>query len=369
MRKTQVALAALALVASTAALAEVTIYGTIDASIARNSTGTAFAGAGNSAGTIFGFKGSEDLGNGLKAGFNLESGINAGTGATGANGGIASATFNRAANVFVGTETATVTVGTQISPFITGMLTGTTGVGGNGAFVPGLARVDGGSLAGYSTYTGAGNGDAMSGVGSTGGFFIGNAVNLSLNASGFGVNILHRVAGAADGSGNDTPSNKGSNYTAANITGSMGPVNFALAYQNVKQVGGAQTADPTVLDAYTDRSSLALAGNTTVGDIRLNAVYSNNKIDGASHNGYLIGASMPLAGALSGGLTHAKSGLTALGSQTTASLQYTMSKATFAYANYSMFNVDAGGGGASANDNGGLAAGKSLLTLGVAHSF
>jgi predicted porin len=61
--------------------------------------------------------------------------------------------------------------------------------------------------------------------------------------------------------------------------------------------------------------------------------------------------------------------LAALGSQTTASIQYNMSKATFAYANYSIFGVASGGGGASANDNAGLAAAKNLLTVGVAHSF
>ncbi len=365
MRKTQVALAALALVASTAALADgVTAYGTIDASIVNNSSGTAFAGAGNSAGTIFGFKGSEDLGSGLKAGFNLESGITAGTGATGANGGVGTAVFNRNANVFVATEAVTVTLGTQISPFITGMLTGVTAVGGNGAFVPGLARVDGGSLAGYSQFTGAG-GD-LADAGNTGGFFIGNAVNVGLNAGGgITANVLYRVAGAAT----TTTTDKGSDYTAANVNGSFGGINLSLAYQNVKKVAASDGADPAQVDAYQNRTSTALAANTTVAGIRLNAVYSSNKIDSASHTGYLVGASMPVVGALSAGLTYAKSGLTALGTQTTASLQYDLSKATFAYLNYSSFSVASGGGGASANDNGGLAAGKSLMSVGLAHSF
>jgi predicted porin len=367
MRNTKIALAVLALVASTAAMAEgVTIYGTIDASIARNETGTAFAGAGNSAGSIFGFKGSEDLGSGMKAGFNLESGINAGTGSTGANGGVGTATFNRQANVFVGSETATVTLGTQISPFITGMLTGVTGVGGNGAFVPGLARVDGGSLAGYSATHASLGAVAATGAGNTGGFFIGNAANLSVNAGGVGVNVLYRVAGAATNTVAPA-SDKGSDYTAANVTGAIGGINLALAYQNIKNVANADTAG--FITGYSDRSNMAFAANTSLGDIRLNGVYSNNKIDDVSHTGYLIGASMPLAGALSGGLTYAKSGLAALGSQTTASVQYNMSKATFAYANYSIFGVASGGGGASANDNGGLAAAKNLLTVGVAHSF
>jgi GBP family porin len=72
MKKTQVALAALALVASTAALADgVKVYGTADVSLVNTTNGTFFAGAGNNAGSIFGFTGSEDLGSGLKAAFTL----------------------------------------------------------------------------------------------------------------------------------------------------------------------------------------------------------------------------------------------------------------------------------------------------------
>jgi predicted porin len=68
MKKTQVALAALALVASTAAMANVTIYGTLDAAITNtnNGKGTAFDGTGSwTAPSHLGFKGSEDIGGGM----------------------------------------------------------------------------------------------------------------------------------------------------------------------------------------------------------------------------------------------------------------------------------------------------------------
>ncbi len=341
MRKTQVALAALALVASTAALAEVTAYGTVDAAIVSNSNGTGFAGQGNSAGSIFGFKGSEDLGGGLKAGFNLESGLKLNKGDTGGNGGNGDSTFNRAANVSLSTEAVGVTIGTQISPFITGMLTGATGVGGNGAFVPGLARVDGGSLA---TINQDNTGDTKSG-----GFFISNAVNVSVNGGGIGANIMYRLRGngaAADGS----------EYTAGNVTGSVAGINLALAYQDVKNFGA---------NADTNATNVVVAGNTTISGVRVNAAYGDNRGTTKS-SGYLVGASMPLTGALSGGLTYASNTKAGAGTQMTFSLQYDLSKATYGYLNYSSFSNT---GGLQANDGGGLTAAKSLLAVGLAHSF
>jgi len=82
MRKTQIALAAVALVASSAALANgVTVSGSLDAGIA--SQNSAIGGAkttnfveGNwNGGSHMTFAGSEDLGGGLKEGFTLQTGF------------------------------------------------------------------------------------------------------------------------------------------------------------------------------------------------------------------------------------------------------------------------------------------------------
>jgi len=119
MKKTQFALAALALVASTAALADgVTVYGAIDASLAKGSSSeTAFSGAGQMGTSVFGLKGSEDLGGGLTAGFNLEGGLNVGNGSTD-NGGPSGSIFDRAANVSLSGGFGSITGGLQLSPFI-----------------------------------------------------------------------------------------------------------------------------------------------------------------------------------------------------------------------------------------------------------
>ena len=133
MRKTQVALAAMALVASTAALADgVTVYGVLDVGVTSTNNGTstarAFGGAGTESPSYIGFKGSEDLGNGMKASFNLEAGLNSGTGALGngsgsansaasyAAGAVTTNIFARAANVGVDGEFGAVKLGVVMDP-------------------------------------------------------------------------------------------------------------------------------------------------------------------------------------------------------------------------------------------------------------
>jgi predicted porin len=125
MKKTQVALAALALVASTAALADgVTVYGRVDASVAKQTgSNTSFDGSGNWDTSVFGIRGSEDLGNGLKASFNLETGVNIGNGASANNGtttevgaGTVNNLFARLANINLSGDFGTVSAGTQLSP-------------------------------------------------------------------------------------------------------------------------------------------------------------------------------------------------------------------------------------------------------------
>ena len=347
MRKTQVALAALALVASTAALADVSIYGTADVNIVNKDAGTSLGGGGNSAGSIFGFKGSEDLGNGLKASFLLEGGFSAATGQY-ANGGAATGPFNRQAYVGLGNETIEVKTGFQISPFITGALTGAAGLGGNGVFVPGLTRMFGN----LAPVTGTNDTDPAAGV-ATGGFFIPDAINVSINASGITANLMSRVKKAGDG------------YTAASLTTTVGGINLAGAYQKITVV-----ADSTTVTNYF------VGGNTNIGDVTVSA--GLGRTSGTAHsdyNGssYTVGASMPLVGALSGGVQYFKTADTAgSGNQTSLSLKYTMSKQTYAYMNYSHFSV-ASEGILAANDNGTFneddAATKRLIGVGIVHSF
>ncbi|KVD57423.1 porin [Burkholderia ubonensis] len=111
------------------AQSNVTLYGVIDTSIAwvHGNDGKANNSwqmmSGNESGSRWGLKGTEDLGGGLKAIFQLESGFNPGTGALGQNKGI----FGRQAYVGLQSERyGTVTLGRQYDP-VTDLVQGLTG--------------------------------------------------------------------------------------------------------------------------------------------------------------------------------------------------------------------------------------------------
>ena len=89
MQKTnRLALAVLALLGSTAAFAQssVTLYGRVNTTVERQEVGNVKTTGLFDNASRFGFKGTEDLGGGLKAGFQLESGFSSDTGASDARG-------------------------------------------------------------------------------------------------------------------------------------------------------------------------------------------------------------------------------------------------------------------------------------------
>jgi predicted porin len=94
----------------------VTIYGLFDMAIVRESGGVAGpmtkVTSGNTGGSRLGFKGTEDLGNGLKALFLLENGFQGDTGAAGQGGLI----FGRQAYVGLQGGFGTVLIGRQYTP-------------------------------------------------------------------------------------------------------------------------------------------------------------------------------------------------------------------------------------------------------------
>ncbi|MEW6762235.1 MAG: porin [Pseudomonadota bacterium] len=94
----------------------VTIYGVMDAAIAVENTDTPGEGhrtvinSGNQSSSRIGFRGTEDLGNGLKALFNIEAGVSLDTGAAD------SSLFGRRAVVGLQGDFGTLTVGREYSP-------------------------------------------------------------------------------------------------------------------------------------------------------------------------------------------------------------------------------------------------------------
>ena len=117
MKYTTATLLALAC-CSAHAQSNVTVYGVVDAGLVfeRNAPAgnTSNVSSGLASGSRLGFKGTEDLGNGLSAGFVIESGFGIDTGASG-QGGL---TFGRQSFVSLSSSTlGTISAGRQYSPY------------------------------------------------------------------------------------------------------------------------------------------------------------------------------------------------------------------------------------------------------------
>lgn len=142
MKKTLIALAAVAVTGAAFAQSSVTLYGVADLGIGdSNAPNTKVRMNGNAlmnnGSSRLGVRGVEDLGGGLKASFNFEQGINATTGATdtftfaGATGTavMTPTTFQRAANVSLSGGFGAVKLGRTLTPSFFGVaaweLTGT----------------------------------------------------------------------------------------------------------------------------------------------------------------------------------------------------------------------------------------------------
>lgn len=105
MKKTLAALAVLGAFAGTAAAADVTVYGVVDLGLNYLHSETTDSSdvnsfsmkTGQNSGSRFGLKGTEDLGNGMTAGFVLENGFKADDGTLDQNGRL----FGREAVVYV----------------------------------------------------------------------------------------------------------------------------------------------------------------------------------------------------------------------------------------------------------------------------
>ena len=115
MKKTLLALAAIAASSAVFAQSSVTLYGVVDASVesVKGDKTVTRVTSGNLAGSRLGFKGTEDIGGGLKANFVLESQLNVDTGA---NNGAATRFFDRAAWLGLAGGFGEVRLGRQDTP-------------------------------------------------------------------------------------------------------------------------------------------------------------------------------------------------------------------------------------------------------------
>ncbi len=354
MKKTQVALAALALVASTAALAEVKLSGIVDigvGSTTKNSAGVGGTfmeqGSYNDHSAI-NLDASEDLGNGMKAYASLGMGFdangyndNGGTAGSGAAG--TSSIFNRQSFVGISGDFGSLQLGKQLSPFILSNVLMTSGVGN--FYVNRMALGGGGGLAcggsGFNTSC----------------FFMTNAIQYTTpSISGWTVtammttpngthgNVMNGAATAADTD----------RYTAYRLGGAIGPMNLTAAYHSRKNTYSSTNVGGTM------QLMEGLSGSLG---------YLTNTVEGASAVGsYNAGLSYALTGATTATLQYAK-GDSNGGNQSLTNLTFAnaLSKRTTAYATWARGTNGISGalgafGGTIDKDN-------TTIVVGIVNSF
>jgi predicted porin len=393
MKKTQLALAAVALIASSAAMsANVSISGNLDVGIARTSGYNGTGGMFLEQGAYFDNQSlslnvNEDLGSGLKAHGSLGMGFNANgvsdnPGANrGANGvatnadGLAvqgNGLFNRQSYVGLSGEFGDIRLGRQLSPFIAA-------AAGNMHYV-GMFGVGRLVMAGDEGNAG---GSGVAAGSTAGGFFRDDAVQYTTpSMSGFTANVM--VTARNSTNNNNYIIDRG-RYSAFSLSGPLGPITINAAYHaqaysnnaNLEYTGYAIGGMVPV----TDGISLSAGYISTKQGNATTAVANDNRTDS-----YNVGIGFDLSQATKLLANYASSNVTANQSTTLMNVMLvnSLSARTKIYGALGYGNrvgasigtlgavPGAGTPGAVANspvNNNGVASSNNAIVFGVAHSF
>jgi len=347
MKKTQVALAALALVASTAALADgVKVSGQIDYGIqSYTGKGTSFEQGGWADHSSITFSGSEDMGGGMKAFFSLESGFTQnGDPGNGGNGTL----FSRESKLGLSGDFGTVSLGQQLSPYI--LAHAVTQAGTAGHFWVNRI-IMGGGLAAAACASNACTGGTFQ----RGGFFIPNSVQYTTpSIAGWTASIMTTTKNGAQDGAMPATTVDADKYTAYNVSGSLAGANLSAGYQS----------------RSSTYSSWVVGGTYGMGDLTIGANISSHKDQGADAVGaYLISANYALGNgtALVGGV--ARNDRSTEQTLTNIGIRHDLSKRTFVYLTH---NRGTNGAISSLSERGRYAttgADNQNTVVGVAHSF
>lgn len=348
MKKSLIALAVLAASGAAMAQSSVTLFGTVDTGFAYvdNASGNdsvyGLSTSGNAVSRL-GFRGVEDLGGGLKAGFWLEGEIFGDVGNGTAQNSTGVFDFKRRSTVSLAGGFGEVRLGRDMTPvfskFISYDLFGQVGIG---------------QFMGWSNWYGTkddANGQRSS-----------NMISYyTPNFSGF-------TAGLGYGFDEQT-SGKAGRYVGGYVAYENGPLGVAVSY------------DQRNLAADVDRNALTVAGSYNLNVVKLNAIVQQTKDDvpGASDrkvNAYALGASAPV-GAGEVKLQYALYDQKAIDSkahQISLGYVHNLSKRTALYGTVAYLknkdnsnlglaarNLSTGGPGAGENQTG--------VQLGIRHSF
>jgi predicted porin len=319
MKKTLVAIAALAAFGAASAQSSVTLYGRIDASIGSQKTTTggvtvADPGvqivSGNHTGSRWGMRGSEDLGGGLKATFQLEQGFSIDTGAANnAN------EFNRTAKVGLAGGFGSLEVGRQYD------ITDTIYANYDAMGYSGFSAMGATFSVGCTT---GGSGDCV-------GRQNNSVIYKTPSMGGFKVTALWAP-------GED----KTAVASAGRVYGLMadyanGPIGVGLAWQSNKAAGGRTRSDTNLGASY----------NMGVAKLylQLESGKNNNTVGTGKDNGFGIGAVIPVGAAkLSVGYASEKQKIAGVEVSKAKAFgllaTYDLSKRTYVYGGYRRAETD-----------------------------
>lgn len=309
MKKSLIALAVVAVSGAATAQSSVTLYGTADVSIGRVNNGTVTQAKIDS-GTLntsrFGFKGTEDLGGGLKANFLLEQGFNVDNGASlgDSQDGQAKLTQMFSRNAYVGLSGGfgEMKLGKVWSAF--DEMNGSANAAWDSALSPNSGVFYGGAIGGY-TYNPRNS-----------------AIYYTPDVSGF--------KGAASYSlgENKTATVNAGRVAALNVKYTGGPLFVALGHQTERVDGSVATKKFTRLNANYD-----------FGVATLLAGVGRQSQDNKVTRDWTLGATVPVAtsleisGGFAGSTDNAAAGdITRKGISLAA--RYALSKRTFLYTGY-----------------------------------
>lgn len=357
---------ALLFAGSAAAQTSVNIYGVADAGFVRETGGVAGTvnkiSSGVGSVSRLGFRGSEDLGNGLSANYLLELGTKIDTGEIDTAGTI----FNRQA--YVGLKSATLgslTVGRQYTPYYLTLST--------------VADPFGTAYAGNikNLFPTAGSNTRTS--------------NTVLYASP----NLHGVAAeVAYAAGEQPGSNAAGRQFGAALAYTGGPLNVRLGYNNrnndATTAAGAALTPPVAAASRDIGTNTVLAANYDLGVAKVYGAYGRNKgpnsaplpntsnpYGGARPTAstdsaeFLVGAAIPALGGTILTSYISKDDRTAFNQDATqlgVAYAYPLSKRTNLYAAYAKIR-NKNGAGYTVGNNGEAGSGNAAYNLGVRHSF
>jgi predicted porin len=358
MQKKLIALAVAGLVSAPAfAQSNVTIYGLVDVGVTyRSDNATAGVGSktsidsGQANGNRLGFRGTEDLGNGLKAGFVLEQGFFVDQG-TGRGDGA----FSRQSYVSLGGGFGTVALGRQYT--FQDNLKGMFDPFGNGT----IGQVG-------NTYSADARYNNM-------------VAYVSPSFSGLTVKLGYSNATGNNGSSAGNPATAGSTSATNEAPGNVGDVRAYMispVYNNGPLAIGLSYMEKEANDvpgsAETKAWDVALSYN--FGMVKLSGMIGNTDTDGGQdRDQYMVGLTAPVgsAGAVLASYNYAENNNAAgdpNARQWALGYTHSLSKRTGLYAVYADISNKDGGLGASLGDasNGGQGY-QEGFQLGVRHSF